>query len=93
MLRGAKADAVAHGYLERALGDGCWHERDGLWILARVQGIPRASFERVLARFPLQWERRGVFEESFVRLFDRSRLSPHERTMLAELEALDAIPV
>jgi hypothetical protein len=88
MLRGARADTVAHGYLERALGDGRWHELEGLWILAYAQGVTRASFERVLGRFQLERERRDFLGERFVRLVDRSPLGARERSTLAELEAL-----
>jgi hypothetical protein len=67
-LRGRRGDEAALYYLGNALGDGCWHELEGLWILAWAQGIPRRAFDQALATFELERERRGFLEERFVRL-------------------------
>jgi hypothetical protein len=86
-LRGRQATEAARRYLDGALGDGCWHELDGLRIIAWSQGIPRAAFERVLATLELDREP----DRWHVRLLpaiDRSALPRSERAIVAELEAL-----
>jgi hypothetical protein len=91
-LRGAAADEVARRYLDGALDDGLWHEREGLMILALATGVSRASFERALAGYELEEERRGFLEEHFLRLAPvtvNGVNSPEiESVIVAELRAL-----
>jgi hypothetical protein len=77
---------AARRYLQYALGHGDWHELEGLWILARGQGVPRRAFNRALVWLPLDRERRGFLEEWFVRLVP----DPDELTVLRALRELVA---
>jgi hypothetical protein len=88
-LRGDLADETVRRYLDRALGDGEWHELEGLWILARAQGVPRAAFERVLDSLELEAAHRGFHEERFVRLAPATSVHPEQEVLVvAELKAL-----
>jgi hypothetical protein len=83
-LRGRLADEAAWRYLAGALGDGCWHELEGLWIIGRAQGISRRAFEQTLAELALEWTRRGFLEERFVRIVSDA----DEAAVLDELDEL-----
>jgi hypothetical protein len=67
-LRGDKAGRAARRYLDLALGDGRWHEMEGMWVLAQAQGIPRRAFETVVQELAPERGRRGFLDEWFVRL-------------------------